>query len=76
MTEPAAIRSMVRDWIAFDWLRVALGFTGFVAAIRAISIPYPARVNTEPASLTAKVFLALSIAIVLAFGVYFVSNVL
>jgi hypothetical protein len=39
----AVIRDMVRQWVAFDWLRVAMGFVGLVAAVRAISVPFPPR---------------------------------
>lgn len=33
---------MAREWVAYDWLRVAMMAVGFVAAIRAISVPFPA----------------------------------
>lgn len=39
--DPADIVGMVRQWVAFDWLRVAMGFVGFFSAIKAISVPYP-----------------------------------
>jgi hypothetical protein len=32
---------LVRRWIIWDWLRVALIATGFVSSVRAISIPFP-----------------------------------
>jgi hypothetical protein len=32
---------LVRLWVRYDWLRVAVGMTGFVCAVRAISIPFP-----------------------------------
>jgi hypothetical protein len=46
---PGAIRdrgeviSMARQWVTYDWLRVAMGVVGFLSAIRAISVPFPAR---------------------------------
>ena len=32
---------LVRRWMIWDWFRVALIATGFVASVRAISIPFP-----------------------------------
>jgi hypothetical protein len=32
---------LVRRWMIWDWLRVALIATGFVSSVRAISIPFP-----------------------------------
>ena len=32
---------LVRRWVIWDWLRVALIATGFLSYIRAISVPYP-----------------------------------
>jgi hypothetical protein len=34
---------LVRRWMIWDWLRVALIATGFVSSVRAISIPFPAQ---------------------------------
>ena len=34
---------MARQWVAYDWLRVAMGTIGFVAAVRAISVPFPTK---------------------------------
>jgi hypothetical protein len=33
---------LVRRWMIWDWLRVALIATGFVSSVHAISIPFPA----------------------------------
>ena len=33
---------MAHQWVAYDWLRIAMGTVGFVSAVRAISIPFPA----------------------------------
>lgn len=37
----AEVAELVRQWVQFDWLRVAVGMTGFVCSIRAISVPFP-----------------------------------
>lgn len=48
MDAPNAIRDraevirLVRQWVDYDWLRVAVGTVGFVSSIRAISVPFPA----------------------------------
>jgi hypothetical protein len=41
LQDRAAIEALVRQWVRFDWLRVAVATAGFVASIRAISIPFP-----------------------------------
>ncbi len=38
----AEIIRMVRQWVSYDWLRVAMGTVGFVSSVRAISVPFPA----------------------------------
>ena len=40
-TDPAIVGEMVQRWVAYDWLRVAMGFIGLVAAVKAISVPFP-----------------------------------
>jgi hypothetical protein len=42
LQDPSEIADVVRQWVRYDWLRVAVGMTGFVCSIRAISIPFPA----------------------------------
>ena len=37
----AELIRLVRRWMIWDWLRVALIATGFVSSVRAISIPFP-----------------------------------
>jgi hypothetical protein len=37
----AEMVALARKWIVWDWLRVVVIATGFVASIRAISVPYP-----------------------------------
>ena len=75
LKEPEAIRALVHQWIALDWLRVAIGVVGYVAAIKAISIPFPGTINYRPSSPLKKAFYSVCIAGVLAFVVYFVSHV-
>lgn len=50
--DPAEVARMVRQWVSFDWLRVVLGTLGFVSAVRAISVPFPAS-DTGPPSRSA-----------------------
>lgn len=39
--DPVEVAGLVRRWVTYDWLRVAVGLVGFVCSIRAISIPFP-----------------------------------
>ena len=41
--DPAEVVRMVRQWVAYDWLRVAVVAMGFVCSVRAISVPFPAK---------------------------------
>lgn len=41
--DPAEVVRMVRQWVAYDWIRVAVGAVGFACSVRAISVPFPAR---------------------------------
>lgn len=41
MNDPAAVVELVRRWVTYDWLRVAVGMIGFACSIRAISISFP-----------------------------------
>jgi hypothetical protein len=71
-----SIIRMVREWVVLDWVRIAIGAVGFVASIRALSVPYPIALReTTSASIMTKVMYAVAIAVVLAFVVFFVSNV-
>jgi hypothetical protein len=69
-----AIVKMVHDWVVLDWVRVALGCVGFLASIRAISVPFPPLDQPTPTSLSMKVAYCAGVAAVLAFVVYFVSK--
>lgn len=39
--DPAEAARMARQWVSYDWLRIAMGTVGFVSAVRAISVPFP-----------------------------------
>jgi hypothetical protein len=70
----AAVISMVHVWVALDWVRVTMGTVGFLASIRAISVPFPPIEQHQPTSLLMKLAYGVGIAAVGAFVVYFVSN--
>jgi len=75
MQDQDAIVRMVREWVALDWVRIAMGTVGFIASIRAISIPYPEPVEAPIAvSLQSKVIYVFGIASIVAFVVFFVSK--
>jgi anthrone oxygenase-like protein len=40
--DPAEVLRMVREWVTYDWLRVAMATVGFGSSVRAISVPIPA----------------------------------
>ena len=74
--EHDAILQMVRDWVALDWVRIGIGTVGFVASIRAISVPYPLTpVQPVPSPLRTRVAFVVGTAFILGFVVYFVSKV-
>jgi hypothetical protein len=65
---------MARLWVQLDWLRVAGGAAAFVAALRALTLPWPNEVAPKDAPIVqAALFVAL--AGVVAFIVWFVSNI-
>jgi hypothetical protein len=35
------LKLLVRRWMIWDWLRVAVIATGFLSLVRAISVPFP-----------------------------------
>lgn len=41
MQDPEAIAALVRQWVAFDRVRIGAGLLAFVLCIRAIGVPYP-----------------------------------
>jgi Domain of unknown function (DUF1772) len=38
----AAVIRLVRQWVTYDWLRIAVGAVGLMCSVRAISVPFPA----------------------------------
>jgi len=65
---------MVREWVMYDWIRVAMAAIGFVSSVRAISIPFPPLLAAVPASLIVKLMYASGIGAVALFIAYFLSN--
>ncbi len=65
---------MAARWVQLDWVRVAGAAVAFVAALRALTLPWPGVVaNRDP--LIVRVMLAVAVAIVGAFVVWFVANI-
>jgi hypothetical protein len=50
LKDQAEVLRLVRQWVSYDWLRVAVGFVGFLCSIRAISLPFPGPADTERAA--------------------------
>ncbi len=48
--DPTEVARMVREWVTYDWLRVAMEAVGFVSAFRAISVPFPPPPDSRAAS--------------------------
>lgn len=72
--DAAGISAMARRWVMLDWLRVGIATAGFVAAARALSIPYPSeRTDTDPGYV--KALLSIGLILMAAFVVYFASNI-
>lgn len=69
----AQIIDKARTWVTMDWLRVAAAAIGFIASIRAISLPYPEDVARKDPPLV-RVLLILALFGVAAFLVFFVMN--
>jgi hypothetical protein len=78
LQDKAAIVRMVREWVTLDWVRVTLVAIGVVAALRAISVPFPDRAQWPQRSAVRieKLVYLLSVVGVVAFVVYFVGEVL
>ncbi len=43
------VLALVHHWFLYDWLRLAAIAIGFLASVRAISIPYPVERSSAPA---------------------------
>lgn len=39
--DAAVVRERARQWVGYDWWRVAAGFIGLFAAAKVISVPFP-----------------------------------
>lgn len=64
---------MTKQWIALDWLRVAGAGVAFVAPLRALTLPWPEELAPQD-PLIVRTMLALTLAGVGAFAIWFVSN--
>ncbi len=65
---------MAKRWVQLDWLRVAGGAAAFIAALRALTLPWPEEIAPkDPPVVQAALFVAL--AGVAAFIFWFVSNI-
>ncbi|MDQ1592520.1 MAG: hypothetical protein QOG71_3147 [Pyrinomonadaceae bacterium] len=74
MKDRDAIILMVREWVRYDWVRVAMATIGFVSSVRAISIPFPPLLAAVPTPLIVKLMYAVSIGAVALFIAYFLSS--
>jgi hypothetical protein len=65
--------AMARRWVMLDWLRVAGATAAFVAPLRALTLPWPTyEAPRDPPAV--RLLLALALAGVAAFVVWFVAN--
>lgn len=74
-TDTEMIRAMVREWVAFDWLRIAMGTVGYIAAIRAISVPFPPPVEGVRTSPGLKLLYGACLGAVILFVIYFLLQI-
>jgi len=65
---------MARLWVQLDWIRVAGGAAAFVAALRALTLPWPQEIAAKDPPLVQALSL-LALAGVAAFIVWFVTNI-
>lgn len=73
LTDAQAI-DMARRWVALDWLRVAGGVAAFVAALRALTLPWPVEIAPRDPPLVQAALLA-ALTGVAAFIVWFVTQI-
>ena len=66
--------AMARQWVELDWVRVAGAAAAFVAALRALTLPWPTEVAPRD-SLVVRLLLLAFLAGVAAFVIWFVSNI-
>jgi hypothetical protein len=65
---------MARRWVQLDWVRVLGAMAAFVAALRALSLPWPGAVAAEDPPVV-RALLVLALAGVAVFLVWFVSGI-
>lgn len=65
---------MARHWIALDWVRVAGATAAFVAALRALTLPWPTELAAKD-RMVVRVALFFVLAGVTGFVIWFVSNI-
>lgn len=73
ITDAEAV-ALARRWVRLDWLRVFGGTAAFVAALRALTLPWPGEVGTRDSAMV-RGALALALVGVAAFIVWFVLNI-
>lgn len=66
--------TMAARWVQLDWVRLAGATVAFVAALRALTLPWPGKVATKD-PLFVHALLALALATVATFVVWFVANI-
>lgn len=66
--------AMARQWVELDWVRVAGAAAAFVAALRALTLPWPTEVAPRD-TLVVRLLLLAFLAGVAAFVIWFVSNI-
>lgn len=66
--------AMARLWVQLDWVRVAGATAAFVAALRALTLPWPPEVATQDPPVV-RLLLVLALLSVAAFVIWFVSNI-
>jgi hypothetical protein len=64
---------MARRWVALDWVRVAGATAAFVAALRALTLPWPTEVVAKD-GIIVRIGLLFALAGVAGFVLWFVSN--
>lgn len=66
--------ALTSQWLRLDWVRVTGATAAFVAAIRALTLPWPGEIATKDAPVV-RVLLILALAGVASFLVWFVANI-
>jgi len=66
--------AMARLWVQLDWVRVAGATAAFVAALRALTLPWPQEVAAKDSPIV-RALLILALLSVVFFVIWFVSNI-